>query len=94
MKLVILLLVLFSANTFAESVDICVAQKKDYEFFRDAFNKEHNEVCSAGCTYTPTMNKYSDTMERIAGTYYLQDCDLTYGRLARCCGMENGIMNK
>ena len=78
-------MVLCSTSVMAEIPDtnICVAQKKDYEFFRDAFNEERDEICLFGCTYTPTMTKNSDTFERIAGTYYLQNCDLTYGRLTR-----------
>ena len=71
------------SSTVAFGEDLCQDQKKDYEFFRDAFWKEHNEVCTNGCIYTEVMNKNSDNMERIAGTYYLQDCDLKYGRLKK-----------
>lgn len=60
---------------------LCNNHKADYQYFRAAFNKEHSEICGAGCTYTPAMTKNSDTMERIAGTYYLMNCDYSHGRL-------------
>lgn len=65
-----------------ENDKICENHKSDFEYFSTAFNKEHADVCSgAGCVYTPSMNKNSDTMERIAGVYYLMSCDANHGRL-------------
>ena len=60
---------------------LCEGRKSDYQYFRTAFEKEHIALCSNGCTYTPSMNKNSDTMERVAGMYYLKNCDLNHGRL-------------
>ena len=65
-----------------ENGKLCENHKSDFHFFRSAFNQEHAEVCgSGGCVYTPSMNKNSDTMERIAGVYYLMSCDANHGRL-------------
>lgn len=60
---------------------LCENHKSDFQYFRAAFDKEHADACSNGCAYTPTMNKNSDTMERIAGLYYLMNCDTNHGRL-------------
>lgn len=60
---------------------LCENHKSDFQYFRAAFDKEHAEVCANGCAYTPSMNKNSDTMERIAGLYYLMNCDTNHGRL-------------
>lgn len=64
-----------------ENGKLCENHKKDFQHFRLAFDKEHAEVCGSGCTYTDSMIKNSDTMERVAGLYYLMDCDANYGRL-------------
>ncbi len=64
-----------------DNAQLCENHKGDYQYFRAAFDKEHGEVCANGCQYTPAMTKNSDTMERIAGLYYLMDCDYRYGRL-------------
>ncbi len=64
-----------------ENDKLCENHKIDFQYFRDAFDKEHADVCSSGCVYTPSMNKNSDTMERIAGLYYLMNCDYNHGRL-------------
>lgn len=61
--------------------DVCVNHKKDYEFFKSEFKKEHDKICKNGCSYTESMIKNSDTMHRIAGTYYLMNCDSSNGRL-------------
>lgn len=60
---------------------LCGNHKADYQFFRAAFDKEYTGMCANGCAYTPTMTKNSDTMERIAGNYYLMNCDINHGRL-------------
>ncbi len=60
---------------------LCENHKSDFNYFKVAFNKEHDQVCSAGCVYTPAMTKNSDTMERVAGLYYLMNCDTNHGRL-------------
>lgn len=64
-----------------ENGKLCENHKNDFQHYRAAFDKEHAEVCSSGCAYTSSMNKNSDTMERIAGLYYLMNCDSNYGRL-------------
>lgn len=64
-----------------ENDKLCENHKSDFKYFRSAFDKEHAETCSNGCAYTASMNKNSDTMERIAGLYYLMDCDSNHGRL-------------
>lgn len=64
-----------------ENDKLCEDHKSDYLHFRSAFDKEHAEVCANGCAYTPSMNKNSDTLEHIAGLYYLMNCDLNHGRL-------------
>jgi len=64
-----------------ENNKLCENHKRDFQYFRTAFDKEHAESCSNGCTYTSSMNKNSDTMERIAGLYYSMNCDSNYGRL-------------
>ncbi|MCK9605958.1 MAG: hypothetical protein M0R33_05845 [Methylomonas sp.] len=65
----------------SENDKLCENHKNDFEYFRVAFDKEHSEICSTGCAYTPSMNKNSDTMERVAGLYYLMNCDSEHGRL-------------
>lgn len=64
-----------------ENYKLCGSHKSDYHFFRTAFEREHADACSNGCVYTASMNKNSDTMERIAGLYYLMNCDYSHGRL-------------
>lgn len=64
-----------------ENDNLCENHKSDFQYFRAAFDKEHAEVCSSGCAYTASMNKNSDTMERVAGLYYLMNCDSGHGRL-------------
>jgi hypothetical protein len=64
-----------------ENDKLCENHKSDFQYFRSAFDKEHAEACSDGCAYTSSMNKNSDTMERIAGLYYLMNCDSNHGRL-------------
>lgn len=81
-KIIAILLMSYSVLSFADD-NICKTQKEDYMYFRDLFLKEYSTICTNGCNYTPSMNKNSDTLERIAGTYYLQNCDLTFGRLQR-----------
>lgn len=61
--------------------NLCENHKSDFQYFRAAFDKEHAEVCAGGCAYTASMNKNSDTMERVAGLYYLMNCDSNHGRL-------------
>lgn len=65
----------------SENDKLCENHKKDFQYFRAAFDKEHAEVCANGCAYTPSMSKNSDTMERVAGLYYLMACDSNHGRL-------------
>jgi hypothetical protein len=60
---------------------LCESHKSDYQYFRTAFDKEHTDNCSGGCAYTPSMNKNSNMMERVAGLYYLMSCDANHGRL-------------
>jgi hypothetical protein len=60
---------------------LCENHKSDYHYFRSAFEKERSSLCTGGCAYTPSMNKNSDTMERVAGLYYLMSCDVNHGRL-------------
>lgn len=60
---------------------LCENHKSDFHYFHAAFAKEHDQACTAGCVYTPTMTKNSDTMERVAGLYYLMNCDASHGRL-------------
>ncbi|AEF99802.1 hypothetical protein [Methylomonas methanica] len=64
-----------------ENDKLCENHKSDFEYFRVAFDKERSEICATGCAYTPSMNKNSDTLERIAGLYYLMNCDANHGRL-------------
>jgi hypothetical protein len=64
-----------------ENDRLCENHKHDFQYFRAAFDKERAETCSNGCIYTPSMNKSSDMMERIAGLYYLINCDYNHGRL-------------
>jgi hypothetical protein len=64
-----------------ENDKLCENHKSDFQYFRASFNKEHAEACSSGCVYTSSMSKNSDTMERIAGLYYLMNCDSNHGRL-------------
>jgi hypothetical protein len=64
-----------------ENAKLCENHKSDFQHFRTAFEKEHADVCSGGCAYTTSMNKNSVTMERIAGLYYLMNCDSSHGRL-------------
>ncbi|MGR9072794.1 MAG: hypothetical protein ACU833_06995 [Gammaproteobacteria bacterium] len=64
-----------------ENDKLCENHKSDFQYYRTAFDNEHADVCSGGCTYTASMNKNSDTMERIAGLYYLMGCDSNHGRL-------------
>ncbi len=90
-KALIALMLLTAACTSNPKVDkvamhdendkLCENHKDDYNYFRAAFAKEHAAVCADGCAYTPTMNKNSDAMERIAGVYYLMSCDYNHGRL-------------
>ena len=65
-----------------ENITLCANHKNDFQYFRAAFDKEHAQTCANGCVYTPSMNKTSDTMERIAGVYYLMNCDYHHGRLS------------
>ncbi|MEI7996706.1 MAG: hypothetical protein WCH01_17560 [Methylococcaceae bacterium] len=65
----------------SENDKLCENHKSDFQYFRAAFDKEHGEGCSSGCAYTPSMTKNSDTMERVAGLYYLMNCDSNHGRL-------------
>lgn len=65
----------------SENDKLCENHKNDYNYFLKEFNKEHAAACTSGCTYTPSMNKTSDTMERVAGLYYLMNCDYKHGRL-------------
>lgn len=65
----------------SENDKLCENHKKDFQYFRAAFDKEHEEVCANGCAYTASMSKNSDTMERVAGLYYLMACDSNHGRL-------------
>lgn len=64
-----------------ENDKLCENHKSDFQYFQAKFDREHAEVCSSGCAYTSSMNKASDTMEHIAGLYYLMNCDLNHGRL-------------
>ncbi len=64
-----------------ENDKLCENHKQDFQNFRAAFDKEHAETCASGCAYTASMNKNSDTMEHIAGLYYLMNCDVNHGRL-------------
>ena len=64
-----------------ENDKLCENHKSDFQYFHAAFDKEHAEACSSGCAYTSSMSKNSDTMERIAGLYYLMNCDSNHGRL-------------
>ena len=65
----------------SENDKLCENHKSDFQYFREAFNKEHAEVCGDGCIYSASMIKNSDTMERVAGLYYLMNCDVNHGRL-------------
>lgn len=65
----------------SENAMLCENHKTDFQYFREAFDKEHAAVCGEGCTYTASMLKNSDTMERVAGLYYLMNCDADHGRL-------------
>jgi len=69
------------SSVLAENDKLCENHKSDFLYFRTAFDKEHAEVCGSGCTYTDSMLKNSDTMERVAGLYYLMNCDANHGRL-------------
>ncbi|MGR8931386.1 MAG: hypothetical protein ACU836_12145 [Gammaproteobacteria bacterium] len=64
-----------------ENDKLCENHRSDFQYFRAAFEKEHTDACGDGCTYTPSMLKNSDTMERVAGLYYLMSCDVNHGRL-------------
>jgi hypothetical protein len=64
-----------------ENDNLCENHKSDFQYFRAALEKERARTCSNGCAYTASMNKSSDTMERIAGLYYLMNCDSNHGRL-------------
>lgn len=68
-------------NKSDPNYEVCVNHKKDYEQFKAEFKKEHNKICKDRCSYTPSMIRNSDIMYRIAGTYYLINCDNLTGRL-------------
>jgi hypothetical protein len=73
---------IFSTSVIADpDYQLCQNHKKDYEYFKSEFKKEHDKICKNGCSYTLSMIKNSDTMYRIAGTYYLMNCDSSNGRL-------------
>ncbi|MFO1419323.1 MAG: hypothetical protein U1E83_11745 [Methylotetracoccus sp.] len=65
----------------SENDKLCENHKQDYRYFLSRFSQEHAQVCSGDCAYTQSMNKNSDTMERVAGLYYLMNCDYNHGRL-------------
>lgn len=64
-----------------ENDKLCEAHKSDFQYYQAAFDKEHDQVCAGGCVYNASMTKNSDTMERIAGLYYMMNCDSNHGRL-------------
>lgn len=89
-KLIILFALLFvaacSSNPKVAMNDVndklCENHKSDFHYFQSAFDTERGRVCGGGsCVYTPSMTKNSDTMERVAGLYYLMSCDVNHGRL-------------
>jgi len=76
--------VIFSIVYYSEDeikAQICKTHIEDYNILSNRFSTQLNSGCMDGCILSPEMVSLSDDLHRIAGEYYLMDCDVVHGRL-------------